>query len=197
MKLQLQQDSSKIFWTGDTHWGHSNILKYDNEFRRLRPFDSIEEHDEALVSRWNEVVPADGVVIHGGDVFFCKTEKALWLLHRLNGEIHLVLGNHDKAIKGKIKDRFTTIADRLEIKTADSDRLIVVDHYALQVWNKSHWGAWHLHAHSHTTLKTPDHMLRLDIGVPGHNCYPWTTEEIKKHMETKTWKPIDHHTPER
>lgn len=189
MKLKLQTDPSKIFVCGDTHFSHTNIIRYDG-----RPFKDVEEHDEELIRRWNEVVPSDGVVIHVGDVFFCKTERALWILHRLNGEIHLTLGNHDKAIKGKIRERFTSVSDYLEVKVAGSDRLIVVSHYPFQVWNKSHYGSFHLRGHSHGSLPDPDHMLRLDVGVNSHNYYPWSLEEIKEYMSKKTWKPIDHHS---
>ena len=44
-------DLTMKWFTSDTHWGHANILKYDN-----RPFATIDEHDEELVRRWNAVV---------------------------------------------------------------------------------------------------------------------------------------------
>ena len=47
------------WFTSDTHWGHANILKYDN-----RPFATIDEHDEELVRRWNAVVAPGDVVYH-------------------------------------------------------------------------------------------------------------------------------------
>ncbi len=52
-----------IFLTSDTHFGHGRILELSH-----RPFDSIEQHDDEIVRRWNEVVGPKDTVIHLGDV---------------------------------------------------------------------------------------------------------------------------------
>lgn len=39
---------AKNFYIADTHFGHKNILKYDN-----RPFFTTEEMDNELVERWS------------------------------------------------------------------------------------------------------------------------------------------------
>lgn len=81
---------SQVWFTADTHFGHRNILTLGSG----RPFSTIEEHDEALVERWNEVVRPQDTVWHLGDV-------ALSLPHvercvpQLNGHKYLVAGNHD------------------------------------------------------------------------------------------------------
>ena len=58
-------------------------------------------------------------------------------------------------------------------KTAPQGRQhIVLCHYAMLVWNKSHHGSWMLHGHSHGTLKYPFAAKILDVGVDSHNFYP-------------------------
>ena len=42
---------SGVFFTSDTHFGHSKIIDYCK-----RPFSSIEEHDKTLIQNWNNVV---------------------------------------------------------------------------------------------------------------------------------------------
>lgn len=53
----------------------------------------MEEHDEALVRNWNEVVKPGDTVWHLGDVLFGV--EAFKYIARLNGLKNLVLGNHD------------------------------------------------------------------------------------------------------
>lgn len=82
--------SSNVYVVSDTHFGHRNIIEFESE---LRPFKTIEEHDEELVRRWNETVGKKDVVYHLGDVYF--GQKGHVILRRLNGLKKLVLGNHD------------------------------------------------------------------------------------------------------
>ena len=64
------------------------------EFEPLaRPFATIEDHDRALVERWNATVNPKDTVWHLGDVFFGKDGHLV--LASLHGLKKLVLGNHD------------------------------------------------------------------------------------------------------
>jgi calcineurin-like phosphoesterase family protein len=61
---------------------------------KVRPWDSWEEMNEALVKNWNEVVGPNDLVYHLGDVVF-QGVKSLPIVSRLNGKKYLTLGNHD------------------------------------------------------------------------------------------------------
>lgn len=83
---------SRYWFTGDTHFNHTNILKYCN-----RPFDSIYHMNETIITRWNERVKDGDTVFHLGDFCFKEKDgiKAQDWLDRLNGNMILLKGNHD------------------------------------------------------------------------------------------------------
>lgn len=72
-----------VFLISDTHFGHANIIKYAG-----RPFDSVEEMNEAMVDNWNSVVKQGDKVYHLGDV--TMNSKSLDILSRLNGRKVLI-----------------------------------------------------------------------------------------------------------
>lgn len=78
---------NRVFATGDTHLGHKKLAE-------VRGFVSVEEHDRAIVERWNATVRAKDTVWHLGDVFFGGRDNHA-ILSSLNGLKRLILGNHD------------------------------------------------------------------------------------------------------
>lgn len=84
-----------VFLVSDTHFGHSGVCRFMREdgVTKLRPWDSPEEMDEAMVKAWNERVKPTDKVYHLGDVVINR--RALKTLSRLNGDKVLIRGNHD------------------------------------------------------------------------------------------------------
>lgn len=78
------------FFTADTHFSH---VRCATEWRK---FASAEEHDEHLIQQWNATVSPKDTVIHVGDVAMGHLASSIHILGRLNGTLHLVLGNHDR-----------------------------------------------------------------------------------------------------
>ena len=174
-----------IFFTADTHFGHTNIIKYCN-----RPYSSTEENDNQLIKNYNEVVGPKDIVYFLGDFCFKKSHDFDYYFNQLNGQIHFIEGNHDRDAQ-KNRNRFASYSKYREIKV--DGITIVLCHYAFRVWNKSHHGSWHLYGHSHGSLPDDPHARSIDVGVDCHNYRPIEFNEIKKIMDRKLWQPIDHH----
>ena len=167
-----------IFYTSDHHWGHANIIKYQN-----RPYSSVQEMDRDMITKWNSVVKPHDVVYHLGDFAFYHAPQILSLRRQLNGTIHIIWGNHDKRVKEALSvypQLFETAEYYKEIH--DSGEHITLCHYAMRVWNKSHRGSLMLYGHSHGQLN--DNNQSLDVGVDAWNFRPVTLAEIKNRMKT-------------
>lgn len=65
---------TNVFVTSDTHFSHKNACKFMNEdgLAKMRPWNDVEEMNEALIENWNKVVSKDDKVYHLGDVAFTK-----------------------------------------------------------------------------------------------------------------------------
>ena len=175
-----------VWFTSDIHFGHKNILKFCK-----RPFATVEEMDETLIRRWQETVEPGDAVYVVGDFSFYRAPKTNDILKQLPGQKFLIKGNHDhsKALKKTLG--WTWVRDYYELKV--EGQLIVLCHYAFEVWRDSHKGSWHLHGHSHGTIKPRG--LRMDVGVdhigyePGLVCF----EEVEIYMERRAVHIVDHH----
>lgn len=188
-----------IYFTSDLHLDHANIIKYCN-----RPFDSVEQMNELLIKNWNSVVNPEDEVYVLGDLVLSRPDRAISLVRRLNGQKFLIEGNHDKKLLKvpEFRQFFVWVRSLSELKVHDIDayrdtQSIVLCHYAMRVWNKSHAGAWHLYGHSHGTLPDDPNSLSFDVGVDANHFKPLSYQEVKAHMKKKTWKPIDHHVADR
>lgn len=159
----------KYFFTADEHMGHKNIIKYCD-----RPFTDVEEMNEEIIKRYNEVVGVEDTTIHIGDYTMKSKKDAENWIRRLNGTHTFIQGSHDKWMD----------KDHHEIWEGNIDGIhIVCCHYAMRVWGGSHYNSWHLFGHSHGRLEGIGKSM--DVGVDTHNFYPYSFEEIKKIMSKK------------
>ena len=161
------------FFTADHHFFHTNIIKYCG-----RPFENIEEMNETLIDNHNEVVSKHDIVLHAGDFAFTSDKPMVRsVIRRLNGDHKFLMGSHDKWLSGA-----NQIWER-----RFGDNYIVVCHYAMRVWARSHYNSIHLYGHSHGRLDGIGKSM--DIGVDTNNFYPYSLDDILKIMKTKPDNP--------
>jgi len=158
----------KLFFTSDTHFGHANIITFCN-----RPFADVHEMNKRMTDNWNEMVPHDGLVIHTGDM--AMGDPHIYRQH-LNGEIILVLGNHDKI---RFYKEFRAIHACLILDVKDWKHIkghsICANHYPMLSWP----GKFHVHGHHHEQV-TAYHSHRYNIGVDTNNFAPISYLELMR-----------------
>lgn len=176
----------KVFFTSDTHFYHTNIIEFCK-----RPFMDIEAMNETLIANWNKVVGTNDIVFHLGD--FCLGDSAKWnrLLDRLNGEIYLILGNHDlKNFRKSYAERFKSVAMQMNIEV--DNQKICLNHYPFLCYDGSYDGVWQLFGHVHTNRNhTGNDTARLkmlfptqyDVGVDNNDFTPVSFAQVKEVIE--------------
>lgn len=163
-------EKQKIFFTSDLHFGHENVIRFDN-----RPFNTVEEMDEEMIKRWNaKVGKGDIVYVLGDFIWKAATNEAVSIIRRLNGQIILIKGNHDrflhnaaakKALAG-IKD-YDDICVTLEDGTT---RRCILSHYFIPFYNGHRYQAIHLHGHSHFTEESAEEVrITTELNEKGYD----------------------------
>jgi calcineurin-like phosphoesterase family protein len=170
-----------IFFTSDTHFGHVNILKYCH-----RPFANIEEHDAALINRWNSVVKPGDVVYHLGDFGFGDSKYLKTLCQKLTGNIHLIRGNHDTNVS-QMAFRFNFIKDThlIETKLSNNKIKVFLSHYPHRTWIHKPRDCYHLFGHVHGNMGP--YGLSFDVGVDNWNYTPISLEEVHNYVQTQLY----------
>lgn len=157
---------SERWFISDTHFGHRGILKYEGT---LRPFQTLEEHDETLIENWNSVVKQDDKVYHIGD--FCLNRSALQYAKRLNGRKILIMGNHDTFRTQEYLDvGFERICGALQFEN------LILTHIPVHSCQLEHRFFANVHGHMHS--KKIKDWRYLNVSVEHINLTPITLEEV-------------------
>lgn len=195
-----------IYFTSDEHYHHANILTYAG-----RPFNNVDHMNESMIAQHNAVVGEDDQVLHLGDFTFQKVGVACHILRRLKGTHFFIRGNHDKwnrqelPAKDVIEQCNTLIGSRKLIGIQDYYEMnphghhIVLCHFPMVTWHKSHRGSMHLHGHCHATLNDMNEasgVKRLDVGVDSAARHlgvyrPFSLTEVIAIMDKRVGKTID------
>lgn len=204
------------FFTSDTHFHHRAQAE-------RRGFATVEDMNECIVRDWNARVQPGDTVYHLGDLSFAGYERTAAIVKRLNGHIHIVPGNHDEEkllfrlhldlSLGAPGTRLSVKPPLMDLKlsrplpdgTSDVDRFTLC-HFPLLVWNRAHYGAMHLHGHSHGNLTYPTRGIpgsfsaplqkprMMDVGVDTRPSWaPYSLDEVREFMKDRVHLAHDHH----
>jgi calcineurin-like phosphoesterase family protein len=163
-----------IWFTSDPHFGHDKIIE-----RCRRPFLSVEQMNNVLIERWNSRVKQKDSVYLLGDVFLQMTQaEAMEIRNKLNGNIHLILGNHDGVAK-HIPRAWSFIKESYSLVVSDPREKLHLAHFPHRSWPGSRSGTGHLYGHEHGDLSLDVNLRAFDVGVDAWDFYPINLEEVQ------------------
>lgn len=167
---------SAVWFSSDSHFLHRFVAA-------LRGFDTPEEHDEAIIDRWNEMVRPDDLVWHLGDVGLGSETLILEQAARLNGRKQLITGNHDACWPGhrdsrKHQRRWLEVFESVQAfaRIRIDGRQVLLSHFPYEgdhvgedratQYRLRDEGAWLIHGHTHLQNRLGPHPRYLTIMDP-------------------------------
>lgn len=151
-----------IWFTADYHFGHANIIKYCN-----RPFSSVEEMNNTIITNHNSLVRPEDTVYFLGD-FHLYLPSAMYYLSLLNGTYVFIRGNHDRTSKFVRKNS----VKRLILEY--NNNVILLIHNSLTIDETDKFD-YCFTAHSHEKWRRKGNFI--NVGVDCHNFRPITFEQ--------------------
>jgi calcineurin-like phosphoesterase family protein len=174
-----------IWFTSDTHFGHSNVLEFTK-----RPWKSIDEMNRAIVANINSCVgPRDELWVLGDFSFKINALQAATIRKRiLCQRVHLVPGNHDKDWRqSAVAGNFIVEPPIVTLKV-DGTKFIL-SHYPLEDWPSMSHGSIHLHGHIHSEgsdyneVNRMQGVFRYDVGVDANGYGPVSLDQVRGWFE--------------
>ena len=177
----------KYWFVSDTHFGHIKDFLWSP-----RGFNSIQEHDEAIIRNWNEIVGPEDEVYHLGDVMLNDNEHGLECIKRLNGKIHILIGNHDTDTRIEL---YKTCPNIVSIDYAKEIKIgkyyFWLCHYPTITANYDDDKPWakhliNIYGHTHQQSKFyNDNPYMYCVCLDAHNNYPVSLEQILEDVQNK------------
>ena len=176
--------SKDIWLISDTHFFHSNILKFTDENGELirgNRFTDVDDMNQQMLENWNSVVKPGDKVYHLGDVMMGDKEEFKKYWKKLNGNKRLIVGNHDdikwmaqNELFAKIQmwrrfDEFGLLLSHVPIHQSGGRRGAPTDETAEMLLN--------IHGHIHQNPSPTEH--HRCVCVEHINYTPINIEELR------------------
>lgn len=132
----LFKKKRRIWFTSDWHFSHRNVIPYCN-----RPYANVDEMNAAMLKIWNDTVAPNDIVFFLGDLDINGMRSFREMSHLLNGEKHLISGNHDatfihqpsKGIPSKVQKNYdkvrsfgwASVQQELEMDLSNGERVLL------------------------------------------------------------------------
>jgi calcineurin-like phosphoesterase family protein len=176
---------SKIYFASDHHLGHKNIITFrDSAGFAIRPhFTDIEQHDEFIINKHNDVVKNNDLVYFLGDVAWKTNTKAYNQIKSMKGRKRICLGNHDDA--DWLFD--TGLFERIYLWKYFPEHNLVASHVPMTSNDLKNGKLRNVHGHTHekfayNTGYGVSHGIHYNVSVEAISYKPIELDEILKYF---------------
>ena len=151
--------AERKLYISDLHLGHINVTKKGKNFDG-RGFRDLDEMHEFITKKWNTNVSNADHVYCLGDIAWKVNNQNLdyykEIIKGLNGNIHLILGNHDKFVNDRFKKLFEEVVPYKEVadEVNGANKRVILSHYYMPFYNHHYRNAVMLHGHSHNSAES-------------------------------------------
>ena len=171
-----------VYFIADPHFGHENIIEMSG-----RPYYNIQEMNFDMIQKWNRKIKNNDTVYVLGDMFF-RCDNPEYILSQLNGQKHLIVGNHDGSwmTKTDVNKYFVSVNSLLETSIGSVGATLC--HYPLVTW-KHQKKTYMIHGHIHNDTDSEYWPLLcsnsriLNAGVEINGYEPVTLEDLIKNND--------------
>lgn len=187
---------SNVWFTSDPHFGHALVA-------RLRGWDDVMQYNEALIERFNEVVKKSDQTWWLGDMSGGSPLPVFNVMPHLNGEHHLVTGNHDRCNpmfrdahkwQPRFLEHFASVQPFARRRIGGLE--VLLSHYPYKGYEHADrgkvrygqyrlpdHGRWLLHGHLHTSVQYHE-PRQIHVGMDAWGLQPVNLDTIATIIET-------------
>jgi calcineurin-like phosphoesterase family protein len=171
-----------IYLCSDWHFCHNRDFIY-----KPRGFNSVEEMNTAIINRHNTIVKSNDDVYCLGDLCLNNDEKGLECISKLNGNLHIICGNHDtNKRRTRYKLELPNVFEVCDAKTLRyNNQSIYLSHYPTITSNFDgdkplRYRVINICGHTHTKDKFSDmdKGIIYHVDMDAHNCTPVSIDKI-------------------
>lgn len=170
-----------VWITSDWHFSHNADFIW-----KSRGFDSVDEMNAEIVKRHNEIVALKDEVYVLGDLGLgADLDKNKKLIESLNGNLHVLRGNHDTDARWQMYSLCGNIVELCGYAAMlkRGKHRFYLSHFPTTTSNYTDGKSLRtkiLSIHGHTHNKNIFSEVGFNCCLDANNCYPWNIEEIKE-----------------
>lgn len=167
-----------IYVCSDLHFGHDRDFIYVP-----RGYNNVYDHDRDIIQKWNDLITDQDDVYILGDLMLGDNEYGKQMISQLNGNLHIIYGNHDTDTRIAIYNELHNVVEMCGYATMIkySKWHFYLSHYPTKTANYDDSkenvkkNLWNLCGHVHTKdkfLEMRQGLMSYHVELDAHGNQP-------------------------